>query len=108
MIHALAEKIVAVLSGRSSQWPRVRREHLRKIPYCQACGGTEGLEVHHVVPVHFDKTKELEPSNLMTLCEKRGCHFAFGHLYDWRGYNPYAEEDALRQVNKVRYQRLPR
>jgi hypothetical protein len=32
---------------------------------------------------------ELEPNNLVTLCEGDGvnCHFLFGHLGDWRSWN---------------------
>jgi 5-methylcytosine-specific restriction enzyme A len=69
---------------RSPQWPKVRAEHLKKNPTCAVCDGTAKLEVHHIVPFHIDSTKELEPTNLLTLCESKengiNCHLAFGHV----------------------------
>lgn len=64
---------------RSSHWPKIRKEHLNKESCCQACGGEKELNVHHIIPYHIDKTKELDPDNLITLCEGGGinCHFFF-------------------------------
>lgn len=83
---------------RSSRWSTVRREHLEKQPFCQACGGTEKLEVHHINPFHLHPELELAPGNLITLCEKRGhdCHFVFGHFHNWSLYNPVVIQDAER------------
>ena len=73
---------------RSSQWPKVRDAHLKIDPACNVCGTKEDLNVHHIVPFHIDKSKELDPKNLITLCNSNGCHFTFGHLFNWSAYNP--------------------
>lgn len=79
-------------AARSSQWPAVRRNWVRSNPYCAACGTTRELEVHHVVPFHIEPARELDTSNLITLCD--GCHFYLGHLRDWSRHNPLVREDA--------------
>ena len=58
---------------RSSQWPKIRKKHIEKQPCCMACGSCKKPEVHHIVPVHVDPSKELDPDNLITLCDKY-CH----------------------------------
>jgi hypothetical protein len=82
---------------RSSKWPTIRTQHLAKQPSCQACGSTKNLEVHHIIPVHVDKTKELDPTNLITLCENLDvnfCHYIFGHLaLSWLKYDPNVIEN---------------
>lgn len=75
--------------------------HLELFPICAACGEADGLEVHHRKPVHLFPELELEPSNLITLCEKRGCHFRIGHSFDWRAYNPSVQEDAETQWRRI-------
>ena len=89
------------LFGRSGSWPRVRREHLAKQPACIACGRSKTLEVHHVVPYHDDPDKELDPTNLVTLCGDP-CHFVHGHLMNWQHINPDVRQDAARYFAKVR------
>ena len=54
---------------RSDQWPKVRKTHLASHPTCELCGGEKKLEVHHMRPFHLHPELELEPSNLITLCE---------------------------------------
>jgi hypothetical protein len=78
--------------GRSPEWERVRREHLAARPVCEACGNPNGPEVHHVFPFHLYPKWELEPWNLFTLC--RVHHLVFGHLMDWKNYNPWVILDA--------------
>jgi len=67
---------------RSSRWPEVRRAHLEKEGWCRACGATKDLEVHHIEPFHLTPDRELDPSNLITLCERmfHQCHLRKGHL----------------------------
>lgn len=73
---------------RSKEWPKVRNEHLLKNPQCAACGSFKSLEVHHIEPFHERPDLELNPDNLITLCEKRlfgvNCHLFFGHLGNWK------------------------
>lgn len=85
---------------RSPRWPKVAHEHLLKEPNCQWCGGTEKLQVHHIIPFSEDSSQELNPLNLVTLCEKKGgvcppgeCHLRHGHLGNFRNSNPRIRED---------------
>jgi hypothetical protein len=78
--------------GRSSNWRNVRAEHLKQYPECAACGRKDNLEVHHIIPYHICPDKELDPTNLITLCDKY-CHFVFGHLMDYKSWNVNVIED---------------
>ena len=86
---------------RSSQWQTVRRRFLNANPTCAACGQSDGLEVHHVVPFHVDRSLELEPSNLITLCGS-DCHYLFGHLKDWTSWNKNVRTDCQVFLIQVR------
>jgi 5-methylcytosine-specific restriction endonuclease McrA len=83
---------------RSPQWPGVRATHLASNPTCIVCGGTGGLQVHHVRPFHIHPELELDPTNLVTVCTTNGtlnCHVRFGHLDNFRlKWNPNIREDA--------------
>jgi hypothetical protein len=81
------------LRQRASQWRALRDEHLQKEPACVACGRSANLEVHHVIPVSFDETKQLEPNNLITLCASP-CHIVFGHCMNYHCYNKDARKMA--------------
>lgn len=85
---------------RSSKWPSVRQNHLKKEPCCKCCGSCIKPEVHHIVPVHIDPSKELDPDNLITLCDKY-CHFIFGHLMNWKSYNMNIEKDCINFYIKI-------
>lgn len=85
---------------RSSQWRKVRQEHLKRQPACQACGRDKSLEVHHIKPFHKHPELELEPTNLMTLCADP-CHIVHGHLMSWRRDNPDAEADCAAYFSKI-------
>lgn len=84
---------------RSSKWPTVRKHHLENNPTCAVCGGTSTLEVHHKRPYHSHPELELDPDNLITLCESKSkgglnCHLVFGHLTNYKKINPNVDEDA--------------
>ncbi len=81
---------------RSSKWPSVRKSWLLEHPNCAACGTAEFVEVHHLIPVSFDPTKELDRSNFLTLCETPGrdCHLRYGHCFSWKARNRFAVADA--------------
>jgi 5-methylcytosine-specific restriction protein A len=70
LIHDLIKGKPAHL--RSPKWHRVEQEHLAKEPCCQWCGATEKLQVHHITPFHLAAALELDPFNLITLCEEGG------------------------------------
>ena len=81
---------------RSPHWPAVRAKFLQG-KACAVCGGTKDLEAHHIEPFHVNPKRELDPSNLLALCEAdsaRNCHLLVGHLGNFRGWNPGAKQDA--------------
>lgn len=90
--------------GRSSQWNTVRKEHLKYQPECQACGRTKDVEVHHIEPFHINPSKELDPTNLITLCSK-SCHLTFGHLMDYKSWNKDVVSDC--QNYRLKLQQRP-
>jgi 5-methylcytosine-specific restriction enzyme A len=88
-------------AARSKEWPALRKKHLDKQPCCQACGSCLKPEVHHIVPVHLDPSRELDPDNLITLCDKY-CHFVFGHLMNYRSWNTDIIKDAKVYNDKLK------
>lgn len=90
---------------RSNKWPAVRAEHLRKYPTCAVCGGSKYQEVHHKLPFHLHPEMELEPTNLITLCEsnKNGvnCHLFVGHLGNYKSFNVAVDSDASLWLSKL-------
>lgn len=88
---------------RSGHWPAVERAHLETQPDCQVCGGRQRLNVHHIRPFHLFPEHELDPKNLITLCDGEvvNCHLLFGHLRDWRAWNPHVVQDAETWRRKI-------
>ena len=82
---------------RSKDWPIVREAHLKENPACAVCGGKESVEVHHKKPFHLHPELELEPTNLISLCEAKkygvNCHLLFGHLGNYKTENLHLESD---------------
>lgn len=70
------------------------------------CGGKEKLEVHHIVPFHLNPRLELEPTNLITLCEAKhdgvNCHLLFGHLGNFKSVNKLVEIDSHEWADKIK------
>jgi 5-methylcytosine-specific restriction protein A len=93
-------RVAAPKKVRSSKWPAVRKAHLKAHPFCAACGQKTVLEVHHIVPFSDNPALELDPTNLITLCEsaKGGiiCHMYLGHRGNYQDENPNIVEDAKR------------
>jgi hypothetical protein len=82
---------------RSPHWSRVAMEHRLREPRCVACGYKgKKLQVHHIKPFHLHPHLELDPQNLITLCEARGRehHLLLGHLDAWNSYNEHIRADA--------------
>ncbi len=89
---------------RSPHWARVAKEHLLREPHCVACGYKGGkLQVHHIKPFHLHPQLELDPHNLITLCEARGRehHLLLGHLGEWGSYNEHIREDVKHFYRKT-------
>lgn len=92
------------LALRSPHWNAVRKQHLIKEPMCRACNGKEKLQVHHIKPFHLFPESELDPNNLVTLCEhpKTECHLILGHRGNFKKYNA----EALDDIKKYRIEHL--
>lgn len=88
-----------IFSIRSPLWSKTRKDFLKVNPCCSACGTKKKLQVHHIIPVHVDSTKELDAMNLIVLC--KSCHFIFGHLMDWLSWNESVLEDSRVYLLKV-------
>ena len=92
-------------SKRSGHWPKVREEHLSKNPKCAVCGGEKNLEVHHIRPFHLHPDLELNPDNLITLCESKNngvnCHLLFGHLGNFKSFNTDVNKDSKEWMDKI-------
>jgi 5-methylcytosine-specific restriction endonuclease McrA len=71
------------------KWLDIQRKHKRHNPRCAICGTNANIEVHHIVSISEDISKEFEESNLISLCRKgRNCHLVFGHLGNFQKSNP--------------------
>jgi hypothetical protein len=83
---------------RSPKWETVRKNHLKDHPKCEVCEGTKQVNVHHIQPFHLHPELELEPTNLITLCECLSyginCHLLIGHLGNYKNVNPNSAEDS--------------
>jgi hypothetical protein len=84
---------------RSSKWPLVRKNHLQFNPTCSVCGRSESIEVHHIRPFHLHPDLELDPKNLISLCESKwfgglNCHLLVGHLGSFKSWNETVKKDA--------------
>lgn len=90
---------------RSGHWPTVRKEHLERSPTCEVCGGNKNLEVHHIRPFHLHPDLELDPDNLITLCESNNngvnCHLLFGHLGNFKSFNVNVRKDSMSWLRKI-------
>jgi 5-methylcytosine-specific restriction protein A len=94
---------------RSPKWPSCRKRHLLTQPSCQACGNTKNVSVHHILPFHLRPDLELDPSNLLSLCEDGpNCHLTWGHLLDWKQYNPQVVKDSALYLSRLKQYRIHR
>lgn len=88
----------AAFAPRSPGWRKVREEFVKNNPKCSCCGSLHKLEVHHIQPFHLFPEKELDPTNLLTLCSQgpagMNCHLLVGHCGVWADYNPSAVTSA--------------
>lgn len=87
-------------TSRSSVWVKVRKEHIKNNPTCAACGRNKKIEVHHIKPFHLYPELELDPDNLISLCDDP-CHFIFGHLMNYRSWNINVVDDCKKYHEKI-------
>lgn len=110
IIDTIQGKAPAKSKARHPSWRRVRAEHLKAQPKCQGCGEKRKrlLEVHHVAPFHSHPEIELEPKNLLTLCDGGGkygiksCHLYIGHNGNFRRSNSLAVHEARLLLARLR------
>ena len=90
---------------RSPHWPAHRAAWLKCHPTCAVCGGTRKLQVHHILPFHLFPSQELNPANLITLCETGehgiNCHLGVGHFGWFKSFNVDVEKDAAAWMKKL-------
>jgi 5-methylcytosine-specific restriction protein A len=105
----IKDKIQGKHSKRSGNWQTVRKKHLLLNPTCAVCGGNKKLEVHHIKPFKDNPELELDPENLITLCESKSygivCHRTVGHLGSYFSYNENVVEDAA--IWKEKFENRP-
>lgn len=91
---------------RSPEWDDVRDAFVKEHPKCAVCSSHKDLQVHHVIPFEFGGD-ELNPDNLITLCVGTfNCHLLFGHLGDFRSFNPLVRSDADQWNFRFRARRM--
>ena len=80
---------------RSKHWASVRDNYIIKQSSCQWCGSKKDLQVHHIKPFCDNPALELDPTNLITLCEKIGvgCHLLIGHHGNFKYEHITVKED---------------
>lgn len=93
---------------RSSHWPAVEHGFLAAHPHCECCSASEApkakMQVHHRIPFHYAVALgrpdlELDPRNLITLCETTAGdpapnhHLLLGHLGNFKSDNLHVSED---------------
>lgn len=95
--------------GRNKQeWFKVREEFISENgAFCRVCNKTTKLNVHHIIPFHIDPDLELDKNNLIILCTNRpiNCHYFFGHLLNWKAYNPTCRYDVETWRQKIENRR---
>lgn len=101
-IFSIFKKVNCLGKQRSYLWKEVRKNHLKNFPECAVCGRKKNIVPHHIIPVSVDPSLELDPNNLITLCEgpSFNCHLFFGHLRNWSSHNPDVKKHA-KEWNKI-------
>jgi hypothetical protein len=85
--------------GRSPQWPALEKRFKHDHPACACCGEATQV-IHHVVPFHVDPSKELDPTNLIAVCNR--CHLLICHLGNFRSWNVNVRSDAARLLAEIK------
>jgi len=60
------------------------------------------MQVHHIKPFKLYPELELDPDNLLTLCNKTECHQEKGHCGYYRSWNEKVVEDCEMWLEKYR------
>ena len=93
------EQLIKTLS-RAGGWRKVRARRIEiDGGKCRACGRKVNLQVHHIRPFNMQPDRELELSNLVTLCGR--CHILLGHLDNWKSRNDDVLPDADYTMRRI-------
>jgi hypothetical protein len=105
--HGEEEALRTIGRGRSPKWPAVERAFRKVHPQCVSClvKSVAHVQIHHRFPFHYcvalgRPDLELDPRNLITLCEwpshpSPNHHLLIGHLDDFQSSNLDVAEDAI-------------
>ena len=105
LVESITPQGRAKLGGasRSDKWPAFRAEYAKThLPVCAICGGTAKLNLHHLRPFHVFPELELDPTNVVWLCNKNLCHIRVGHLSNFQSINPNGAADIVIWRDKIR------
>jgi hypothetical protein len=93
--------------ARSTEWPKIEREHREKEPTCAVCGSKDKIQVHHVFPFHYcialgRPDLELDDRNLISLCESQpnDHHLLIGHLDSFQSSNLKVRADVSNYIHQ--------
>lgn len=100
-MNAITGALYTLLTGRNWRWPQLRRAWLEDNPACEVCGTRLKCVPHHIEAVHVKPERELDPTNLVTLCPPH--HLLFGHLGAWRSWNESVIADCVAWRDKIRF-----
>jgi hypothetical protein len=93
---------------RSPEWSKIEKSFVLRFPNCAACKITQShVQVHHVFPFHYciilgRPDLELDPRNLITLCETTHLcpsdnhHLLLGHFDDFKSANLNVRQDVIK------------
>lgn len=83
-----------------SAWQKKQRAKLQDVdPMCRKCREVEGVDIHHIVPVHKDPSRVFDPTNITLLCES--CHLEEHRKQGWQeGAYIYSNVQA---VDSIKY-----
>lgn len=83
-----------------SKWQfKIREEMAKADPLCRRCRILDGVDIHHVVPVHVDPSRALDRGNVTLLCEP--CHNAMHSEQGWQ--TSHYLYGALAKVDEIDY-----
>lgn len=106
-IHPPAAFLEAVKldAKRSSHWAALRKKIIAAHPYCAYCGSKQNLQAHHIRPFHLHPELELDPKNVIVLCETPGTdhHLHIGHAGNFKSENPNVVEDCAKNRSMMEF-----
>ena len=89
---------------RSSEWRLFRQKYIQD--QCASCGSETKLELHHIVPFNVAPDLELDPDNVITLCENKkygiNCHLYNGHNGNYRNFNLRVKSDSYESKERIK------